>query len=101
MKNSMPRMVEAPALEPVVRVEDELAPPWKVVVLNDPVNLMSYVVMVFRKVLGHDENRATKHMLEVHEEGRSVVWSGERELAECYAYQLQRWKLQATLEADD
>ena len=28
---------------------------WRVVVLNDPVNLMNYVVMVFRKVLGFDE----------------------------------------------
>ena len=27
----------------------------------------------FRKVLGYDEAKATKHMLEVHEEGRSVV----------------------------
>ena len=94
-------MVEAPVLEPVVREEDELATPWKVVVLNDPVNLMSYVVMVFRKVFGYDENRATKHMLEVHEQGRSVVWSGDREPAEGYVYQLQRWKLQAALEADD
>ena len=70
----MPR-IEAPALEPVVRVEDELAPPgrwWSATVKQ------GYVVMVFRKVLRYDENRATKHMLEVHEEGRSVVWSGER-----------------------
>ena len=39
---------------------------WRVVVLNDPVNLMSYVVMVFKKVLGFDETKARKHMLEVH-----------------------------------
>ena len=38
-------------------------------VLNDPVNLMSYVVMVFKKVLGFDETKARKHMLEVHEQG--------------------------------
>lgn len=94
-------MIEAPALEPVVSEKDELAPLWKVIVLNDPVNLMNYVVMVFRKVFGYDETRATKHMLEVHEQGCSIVWSGERELAEGYVYQLQRWKLQATLEADD
>ena len=33
----------------------QLADVWRVVVLNDPVNLMSYVVMVFKKVLGFDE----------------------------------------------
>ena len=42
---------------------------WHVIVLNDPVNLMSYVVMVFRKVLGFDETKARKHMMEVHEQG--------------------------------
>ena len=68
-------------------------PTWRVVVLNDPVNLMNYVVMVFRKVFGFDETRAIKHMREVHEKGRSVVWSGNRERAETFAYQLQHLAL--------
>jgi len=71
---------------------------WRVVVLNDPVNLMSYVVLVFKKVFGFDENRARRHMLEVHERGRSVVWSGLREQAEHYAFILQQWHLTAVLE---
>ena len=79
----------------------DLSVPWKVIVLNDPVNLMSYVVMVFRKVFGYNENKATKHMMEVHQLGKSVLWTGQREEAECYAYQLQRWRLQTILEKDD
>jgi len=74
---------------------------WHVVVLNDPVNLMSYVVMVFKKVLGFDEMTARKHMLEVHEQGRSVVWSGVREQAEAYVFTLQQWHLTAVIEADE
>jgi len=74
---------------------------WHVVVLNDPVNLMSYVVMVFKKVLGFDETRARRHMLEVHEQGRSVVWTGLREKAEAYAFTLQQWHLTAVLEPDE
>lgn len=74
---------------------------WRVVVLNDPVNLMSYVVMVFKKVFGFDDATARKHMLEVHEQGRSIVWSGLREKAEAYAYTLQQWHLTAILEADE
>ena len=35
----------------------ELAQVWKVVVLNDPVNLMNYVVMVFRKIFGYGEQK--------------------------------------------
>jgi ATP-dependent Clp protease adaptor protein ClpS len=78
-----------------------LAGVWKVVVLNDPVNLMSYVVAVFRKVLGFDEATARKHMLEVHEKGRSVVWMGEREKAEAYVFSLHQWHLNAVLERDE
>jgi ATP-dependent Clp protease adaptor protein ClpS len=74
---------------------------WRVVVLNDPVNLMSYVVLVFKRVLGFDEARARRHMLEVHERGRSVVWIGEREEAEAYVYTLQEWHLSAILEKDE
>ena len=74
---------------------------WRVVVLNDPVNLMSYVVMVFKKVLGFDETTARRHMLEVHEQGRSVVWAGLREKAEAYAFTLQQWHLTAILEPDE
>lgn len=74
---------------------------WRVVVLNDPVNLMSYVVMVFKKVFGFDELTARRHMLEVHEQGRSVVWSGLREKAEAYAFTLQQWHLTTVLEPDE
>lgn len=78
-----------------------VADAWRVVVLNDPVNLMSYVVMVFKKVFGFDESRARKHMLEVHEQGRSVVWTGVREQAEAYVFTLQQWHLTAVIESDE
>jgi len=58
-------------------------------------------VMVFKKIFGFDESKATKHMLEVHQKGRSTVWTGNRERAESYAYQLQHWRLQTILEKDD
>lgn len=74
---------------------------WRVVVLNDPVNLMSYVVMVFKKVFGFDDTTARKRMLEVHEQGRSVVWRGLREKAEAYVFTLQQWHLTAVLEPDE
>jgi len=74
---------------------------WLVVVLDDPVNLMSYVVMVFKKIFGFSETTARKHMLEVHEQGRSVVWAGVREQAEAYVFTLQQWHLTAVLESDE
>lgn len=88
---------------PAVRTElaTAFAGAWRVVVLNDPVNLMSYVVLVFKKVFGFDDATARRHMLEVHERGRSVVWSGPRERAEAYVYTLQQWHLTAILERDE
>ncbi len=88
---------------PASRTETERGPAgvWRVVVLNDPVNLMSYVVLVFRKVFGFDEATARRHMLEVHEQGRSVVWAGLREKAEAYVFTLQQWHLTAIIEPDE
>jgi len=87
--------------ETETRDEDSLAMPWNVVVHNDPVNLMSYVTMVFQRVLGFPREKATKHMLEVHHKGRSLVWSGERERAEAIVEQLHGHLLLATLEQTD
>ena len=89
-----------PVTESETRQKSELDTPWKVVVLNDPVNLMSYVVMVFRKVFGYDKEKATRHMLEVHEQGKSVLWTGNLEKAEAFVYALHQWKLTARLESD-
>lgn len=72
--------------------------PWIVVVHNDPVNLMSYVAMVFQRIFGWTREQAEKHMMEVHSKGRSVVWSGAREQAELYVQQLHGYLLLATLE---
>lgn len=72
--------------------------PWNVVVHNDPVNLMTYVTRVFEKVFGYSRERAEKHMMEVHQKGRSIVWTGIRERAEAYVEQLHGYLLLATLE---
>lgn len=56
--------------------------PWVTIVLNDPVNLMSYVEYVFREYFGYTQTRARTLMLEVHERGRSRVSTGSREQME-------------------
>jgi ATP-dependent Clp protease adaptor protein ClpS len=90
--------VENPALEDETRTSEDLDTPWQVVVHNDPVNLMTYVTMVFQKVFGFPREKAEKHMLEVHQQGRSILWSGMRERAELYVQQLHGYLLLATLE---
>lgn len=84
------------AVAPVEKVA--LDTPWSVIVHNDPINLMSYVTMVFKRVFGYSTDKATKHMLEVHHKGRSILWTGNRERAELYVQQLHSYLLKATLE---
>jgi ATP-dependent Clp protease adaptor protein ClpS len=90
--------VEMPTIEKQEATSEEIAMPWNVVVHNDPINLMSYVTMVFQRVFGYPRERAEKHMLEVHHNGRSILWSGMRERAELYVQQLHGYLLLATVE---
>ena len=87
--------------ETKTRPETSLAPPWNVIVHDDPVTLMSYVTKVFMQVFGYGKDKAEKLMMEVHKTGRSVVWTGAREQAEMYAQKLQAHHLLTTLEATD
>ena len=90
--------LEAPTIEMEEATKQEIEMPWNVIVHNDPVNLMSYVTMVFQRVFGYPRERAEKHMLEVHNNGRSILWSGVRERAELYVQQLHGYLLLATIE---
>lgn len=88
-------------VEEVTETVTRLSPPWNVIVHDDPINLMDYVTHVFMRVFGYPRPRAERHMLEVHEQGRSVVWTGDREKAELYAMKLLASHLRTTLEAVD
>jgi len=97
-KNTGPSTVDEPTIEKETRSKEDVDLPWQVVVHNDPVNLMSYVTMVFQRVFGYPREKAERHMLEVHHKGRSILWSGMRERAELYVQQLHGYLLLATLE---
>ena len=92
--------VETPP-SPEVDVLDEVTKPWQVMILNDPVNLMSFVTLILRRIFGYSEERAVELMLKVHYEGSAVVWTGEREKAELYVQQLQSHQLYAVMEPVD
>ncbi|MDQ3777598.1 MAG: ATP-dependent Clp protease adapter ClpS [Actinomycetota bacterium] len=74
--------------------------PWVVIVWNDPINLMSYVTLVFQKLFGYTRARATQLMLQVHYEGKAVVSSGAREKAELDVSRLHAHGLWATMQRD-
>jgi ATP-dependent Clp protease adaptor protein ClpS len=75
----------------------ELDQPWNVLIYDDPVNLMGFVTLVIQRVFGYTKEHATGLMLEVHRQGKSVVWTGGREKAELYVQQLQAHQLLAAM----
>jgi ATP-dependent Clp protease adaptor protein ClpS len=91
-----PLRVEEPAGDDDV-VEET---PWIVIVWNDPVNLMSYVTFVLQKLFGYSRAKATRLMLQVHNDGRAVVSAGTREKAEHDVARLHAHGLWATMRQD-
>ena len=84
-------------------VSDELTAfntPWVTIVWNDPVNLMSYVTFVFQNYFCYAKKKAEKLMLEVHNDGKSVVASGSREEMERDVQAMHEYGLWATMEKE-
>ena len=91
-----PETTQEPGEKPGLGLE----PGFLVICWNDPVNYMEYVTHVFQQVFGWAKKRAEFHMLQVHEQGKSVLTRESMEKAEHYVHQLQRYSLHATMERD-
>jgi ATP-dependent Clp protease adaptor protein ClpS len=96
MPTAAPVEVEQPDTWEVVEPDR----PWKVIVWNDPINLMSYVTFVLQKLFGYSKDKATQLMMDVHVKGRAVVASGNREKSELDVFRLHEHGLWATMEQD-
>ena len=92
-----PTELERPDVNEVVSADT----PWITIVWNDPVNLMSYVTYVFMTYFHYSREKAEKLMMQVHEDGRSVVSSGSREEMERDVTAMHSYGLWATLAKDD
>jgi ATP-dependent Clp protease adaptor protein ClpS len=97
MPTAAPLEVEAPEATEVVTADR----PWKVIVWNDPINLMSYVTFVIQKLFGYSREKAHRLMMDVHTKGKAVVSSGPREKAELDVFRLHEHGLWATMEHDE
>lgn len=89
-----------PQIEKSTRVREAIAldRPWVTVVWDDPVNLMSYVAYVFRSYFGVTAAEAERLMLQVHNNGRAIVATGDRESMERHVEAMHGYGLWATLD---
>ncbi|MBS4946616.1 MAG: ATP-dependent Clp protease adaptor ClpS, partial [Rothia mucilaginosa] len=61
-------------------------------------NLMTYVAYVFRSHFVYSRARAEELMLQVHHNGKAIVFTGPREDAEKHTQAMHAWGLLATFE---
>jgi len=87
----------SPEIDELTDIQPISNGPWQTVVWNDPVNLMSYVVRVFREHFGYSRERATELMLQVHHRGHAIVAEGAREQMEMHAQAMHDYGLWATV----
>jgi ATP-dependent Clp protease adaptor protein ClpS len=89
-----------PQIDESTRVREAvvLDRPWVTVVWDDPVNLMSYVAYVFRSYFGVTAEEAERLMLQVHNNGRAIVATGNRESMERHVEAMHGYGLWATVD---
>ena len=73
----MPSDVAMPELEQETRTF--LLPRHALILENDPHHSMGFVVDVLMKLFKFSAEKAVERMLEAHQEGESVIWTGSKE----------------------
>ncbi len=76
-------------------------PPWRVLLHNDPVNEMPYVVETIIALTPLNRHDAETRMLEAHRRGLSLLLTTHREHAELLDEQFQSKRLKVTIEPAD
>jgi ATP-dependent Clp protease adaptor protein ClpS len=88
-----------PETAPATRTWSEVLPPYRVVLHNDDVNSMDYVVNVLlRSIPGLSPEAAVSIMLEAHNTGQATVVICPLEQAEVYRDRLESAGLTSTIE---
>lgn len=64
-------------------------PPHAVVVLNDDLHSFDYVIATFQKVFGYATEKCVALAIDIHNQGRGIVWSGSKEVAELKCDQIR------------
>jgi ATP-dependent Clp protease adaptor protein ClpS len=68
--------------------------PWLVIVLNDDHNTFDHVAKTLARVIPNvSVEQGYRFADAIHNSGRAIVWSGEREPAELYWEQLREARL--------
>lgn len=74
--------------------------PYNIFLWNDPITPMVVVTRALKKIFGYSTEKATAMMEAAHNDGKAVVYTGEKNKAESYCVKLHAAGLQATIAKD-
>ena len=99
-EETLPDTEERTTTAPREQEKTKRQPPYAVVLHNDDLNTFEFVIGVLRKVFHYDEPQAKKLTMTAHRQGRSIVWSGQLEIAELKADQIRSCGPDPVMKAD-
>lgn len=82
------------------KTERKNSPLYRVILHDDPVNTVEFVVLTVQKVMGYNQERSIQITLEAHNTGSSVVTICDLEPAEHYCECFKSVGLTSTIEKD-
>jgi ATP-dependent Clp protease adaptor protein ClpS len=68
--------------KPSSQTKTRLLPPYNVILENDEYHSMEFVVSVLVQALNCTAHKAVQLMLQAHNTGRAIIWTGAKEVAE-------------------
>lgn len=80
------------------RVPPKPLPPWKVLLHNDDINTVEYVILTVVSLTPLNEKEALQRTVEANDTGVALLLTTHRERAELYQEQFQSKSLTVTIE---
>ena len=78
-----PQVVVRPKpARPALKSKSKRQPPYAVIVHNDDLHTVAYVIELLMKLFAYPLEKASVLTNQVHTQGKSIVWTGTLELAE-------------------
>ncbi len=90
----------APQVRPDKRDKPQIAPPWRVLLHNDEVNVFEKVILILHRLTPLSLEEAFQRTHQAHTSGRAVLLSTHKERAELYVEQLSSAGLTVTMEEE-
>lgn len=103
----MTRTLPRPVIKEETDTRTRRAPLWKVILHNDDKTTMDFVVWLLMAFFGHDIDRASTIMMEIHKTGQGIAGVYAQEVAELKRDQAistaraQKYPLAVTIEPDE